>query len=83
MTKEKIATKTKGYFLYSPFGEEKCGRYFFRTYNKDGSFIDYDIRAEEVEVQITSEWISLYKSDNNLNYLDWSSKTLGRPNKNS
>jgi hypothetical protein len=83
MTKEKTAEKIRGYFLYSPFGKNRDGKYFFRVYHNSNNFTDYDIRAEEIEVTLDGKWISLYESDSGNNYLDWSSKTLGRPNKNS
>ena len=79
MIKEKPTKGVKGFILYSPFGK----RYFFRIYHSQGQFTDYDIRAEEIEVELDGEWLSLYESENGRNYLDWSSKALGRPNKNS
>lgn len=82
MINEKSARGIKGYILYSPFRKE-TGNYFFRIYHSQEQFTDYDIRAEEIEVELSGEWISLYESENGVNYLDWSSKTLGRPNKNS
>jgi hypothetical protein len=83
MINEKTAEKVKGCFLYSPFGENQQGRYFFRVYHDSKDFTDYDIKAEEIEVELDGKWISLYESDNGSNYLDWSSKALGRSNKNS
>lgn len=81
MIKEKPTKGIKG-FIYSLFRKE-TGNYFFRIYHSQGQFTDYDIRAEEIEVELSGEWLSLYESENGENYLDWSSKVLGRPNKNS
>lgn len=62
----------KGYILSS--FDNRC---FFRVYHTDGDFTDYDINCEELEVELLSDWISLYESENK-NILDWSSKALGR-----
>ena len=75
MLKEKSTKGVRGFILYSPFGKER-GRYFFRVYTSKGQFIDYDIRTEEIEVELDGEWLSLYESENGKNYLDWSSKAL-------
>jgi hypothetical protein len=82
MIKEKPTKGVRGFILYSPF-DKKGGRYFFRIYHSEEQFMDYDIRAEEIEVELDGEWLSLYESENGQNYLDWSSKAIGRPNKNS
>ena len=77
---EKPAKGTKGFILYSPFDKG----FFFRIYHDDDTFIDYDINTEELEVEIISDWNSFYEyPDKKLNILDWSSKALGRSNKNS
>lgn len=82
MINEKSAQGIKGYILYSPF-KQSGGGYFFRIYRDDGHFTDYDIRSEEIEVELKGDWISLYESEDGENYLDWSSKALGRQRKNS
>lgn len=69
--KEKPAKNTKGFLLYSPV---KQG-YFFRIYDGD-TFKDYDLVAEEIEVNLVGDWVSLYESEEN-NKLDFSTKTLG------
>lgn len=76
---EKPAQGTKGYFLYSPFGEKF--RYFFRIYHENGEFTDYDIRCEEIEVELLCDSLSLYSMDDGSKVLDWSSKALGRETK--
>lgn len=70
--KEKEAKNTKGYLLHDPFNKEKP--YFFRVYHKDGSFSDYDLNIEELEIEILSNDASFYEDGDNKR-LDWSSKT--------
>jgi len=74
---EKPAKNTKGYLLYSPF--RKKDPYFFRIYNEDGSFTDYDLNIEELEIEIISEFASFYEEGENKR-IDWSSETLGKKN---
>ena len=70
---EKPAKNSKGFILYSPIGNQ----YFFRIYsNNNKTFTDYKINCEEIEVEITSDWLSLYEKEKPV--LDWSSKTLGK-----
>ena len=70
--KEKPAKDKRGFLLYSPARQG----YFFRIY-KGESFKDYDLIAEEIEVKIVEDWISLYESEER-NKLDFSTKALGR-----
>jgi hypothetical protein len=76
---EKPVKGTKGFILYSPFRTVP----FFRVYNEDKTFIDYDINCEELEVELISDWNSFYSFSDGSNTLDWSSRALGRPNENS
>ena len=69
---EKSAKNKKGFLLYSPVREG----YFFRVYDEE-NFTDYDLFAEEIEIQILGDWTSLYTSDEK-NKLDFSSKALGK-----
>lgn len=73
---EKNAKGVKGFILYSPFGRDE-ERYFFRIYKEDGTFEDYDLKCEELEVNIDSDFYSLYESDGKK-FLDFSSEALGR-----
>lgn len=77
---EKKAKGTKG-FLLKGFK----GNHFFRIY-KGSDFTDYDLLCEELEVEILSDWYSFYEKEKedkvDHNFLDWSSKALGRENKN-
>ena len=70
--KEKPAKNKKGFLLYSPIKKE----YFFRIYD-DKDYKDYDLVAEEINVRLVGDWISLYESEEN-NKLDFSTKALGR-----
>lgn len=72
-TEEKSANGIRGFLLYNPF--EKG--YFFRVYDeKDRSkFEDYDLAAEDIEIQILDKHIVL--RDGKLNY---TKKVLGRDN---
>jgi hypothetical protein len=74
--KEKKAKGTKGFLLYSPTNL----RYFFRVYNKKNprKFKDYDIRAEEVKIELLSNFNSLITNDDGSRVLDFSSKVLGK-----
>jgi hypothetical protein len=71
---EKPVKGTKGFILYSPFRTVP----FFRVYNEDKTFIDYEINCEELEVELISDWNSFYSFSDDSNTLDWSSKALGR-----
>jgi hypothetical protein len=46
-------------------------------YHGSGNFTDYNIHAEEIEIEIIGDWTSLYKGEE-YNKLDFSSKALGR-----
>lgn len=69
---EKPAKNKRGFILYSPYKKT----HFFRVYEGE-NFTDYDLLAEEIEIQILGDWTSLYTSNEN-NKLDFSSKTLGK-----
>lgn len=68
--KEISAKGTKGYFLSLKNG------YVFRVY-KGKNFVDYKIHAEEINVEILSDYYSFYE-ENNERFLDFSSKATGR-----
>jgi hypothetical protein len=73
---EQPAKNTRGYILYNPFKEKQ---YFFRKYNEDGTFTDYDLNIEELAVEILSENASFYEKEGRK-ILDWSSRTLNGGN---
>jgi len=62
----------KGFLLYSPFTKI----YFFRIYDGEGGFTDYDICACDIEIEILDEHLELYEGDRNK--LDYSRKVLGK-----
>lgn len=70
---ETNAKDTKGFFIYSPFRNPK---YFFRVYKDDGTFLDYALRCEELEVKIDSDAYSFYDKGDGKITLDYSSKIL-------
>jgi hypothetical protein len=72
-TTEKPAKGVKGFLLYSPFTK----KYFFRVYDPEDKkiFVDYDITAEDIEIELLSNFNSLYEGERNR--LDYSSKVLG------
>ena len=70
--KEKPAKDQRGFLLYSPYKQT----YFFIIYEGE-NFTDYELFAEEIEIQILWNYTSLYTSEEN-NKLDFSTKVLGR-----
>lgn len=74
MNIEKSAKGVKGFLLYNPFTK----KHFFRVYDhKDKSiFTDYDLIAEDIEIELISDFNSLYEGERNK--LDYSSKVLGK-----
>jgi hypothetical protein len=70
MLTEKPAEGVKGYLL-----KDLNGKYFFRVYTDDG-FIDYTLRAQEIPIELSSNFVSLYDGDNPK--LDFSSQVLGK-----
>jgi hypothetical protein len=70
---EKNAKGVRGFLLYSPFSKN----YFFRVYNKDKTFTDYKITAEEIEIELISKYNALIETDSG-NILDFSSEVLGK-----
>jgi len=70
--KEMNAKGVRGFLMY----DFKSDEYFFRVYEQ-GTFTDYKIRAEELEVDIVSDYYSFYISDKEKT-LDFSSKAVGR-----
>ena len=69
---ESPAKGVKGFILYSPFSED----YFFRVYNPDKSFTDYELRIEELEVEIIGDFASLFEDAETYNKISWASKIL-------
>ena len=63
------AENVEGFILWSPITKQ----YFFRIYNPDKTFTDYDLKTEEIHVKILDSYLVLKD-----NCLSWSSKALGR-----
>lgn len=74
MKTEKPAKGVKGFFLYSPSDK----KYFFRVYDQEDKkkFTDYQVTAEDIEVELVSDYNALYDEDDAENRLDYSSKVL-------
>ena len=51
-------------------------KFFFRTYNEDGSHIDYDICHSDLEIQILDSDAYIYNRNGNL-CIDHGPRTLG------
>ena len=70
---EKPAGGVKGFLLYSPFTK----KHFFRVYDSEDKsvFVDYDLVAEDIEIEILGNFTSLYESEKH-NRLDYASKVL-------
>ncbi len=51
-------------------------KYFFRTYNEDGTFSDYKLRHSDLEIQILDTEAYIYNRKGEL-CIDHSPKTLG------
>jgi hypothetical protein len=88
--KEINAKGKRGFLLWSYLTD----RHFFRIYNwqdeelcnKEESvnmhgFKDYEIYAEDVEVEILAGGLSLYENEDGEHRLDWSRRATGRPEK--
>jgi hypothetical protein len=75
---ERSAQGIRGFLLYDVIRQQ----YFFRVYGKRDSesvgkyYKDYEISAEDIEIEIQSDDISIYESEDS-NRLDWSSKVIG------
>lgn len=76
---EEQAKGKRGFLLYSPFSK----KHFFRVYESEDKrqFTDYDLCAEDIEIEILDDWTALYKTEEGKNRLDYTSKVLGREKK--
>ncbi len=52
------------------------GRYFFRTYNEDGTFTDYELYHTDLEIEISDSDAYIYERNGEL-HIDHSPRTLG------
>jgi len=70
--KERSARGTRGFIMSDPGSSA-----YFRVYNEDGSFTDYDLFHSDLEVMITDEDAMFKGEDIKEPYLDYSNQTLG------
>ena len=72
---EVSAKGIRGYLLYSSIEN----RYFFRVHNKDNpaEFTDYKITAEDIHIELLSDFNALVQYDDGNQSLDYSSDVLG------
>ena len=66
---EKPAEGVTGHFLYD-HGKDK---FFFRVYEEDKSFTDYELHADDIKVTIVSRNLSLCKFAKK-NLLGWATR---------
>ena len=74
--KETSAKNTRGYLLYNPISQS----HFFRIHDKKNpsNFTDYNITAEDIEIQLLSDFNALVENEDGTKILDYNSKVLGR-----
>lgn len=75
--REISAKGIRGFLLYNPISKN----HFFRVYDRQDKrkFKDYQITAEDIEVELLSDFNSLIESDGGFtNILDYSSEALGK-----
>jgi hypothetical protein len=74
--KEQSAKNTRGYLLYCPISKS----HFFRIHDKKNpsNFTDYKITAEDIEIQLLSDFNALVENEDGSQILDYNSKVLGR-----
>lgn len=72
---EASAKGVRGYLLYSPISN----RYFFRIHNKENpvEFTDYKITAEDIHIELLSDFNALVQYDDGNQSLDYSGEVLG------
>lgn len=72
---EKPAKGVTDYLLYNPFEKQ----YFFRVYDSadKSKYTDYDLKIEDMEIQITDRFCSLIESEDG-NCINYNRKVLGK-----
>ena len=65
--KELSAKNVKGFLLYDP----RKDRYFFRVYNQDHGFQDYELRHEDIKIEILSNDLTLLVDESGKGSLVW------------
>ena len=75
--KTSLARGTRGFLLRS-IGDAGCSRYFFRVYDADHSFRDYELIHSDLEIEIVDEEATFYDAEEGGDArLDHSPRTLG------
>lgn len=75
--KTSLARGTRGFLLRS-IDDAGCSRYFFRVYDADRSFRDYELLHSDLEVEIVDKEATFYEADEGRDArLDHSPHTLG------
>ena len=76
--KVSLARGARGFLLRS-IDSAGCSRYFFRVYDADHSFHDYELMHYDLEVEIVDEEATFYEAEEGREArLDHSPRTLGR-----
>lgn len=70
--KEQGADNIKGYLLYDPIKKY----HFFRVHDKEDSskFEDYELTAEDIEIQLLSDFNALVEYEDGSKAIDYNSK---------
>lgn len=70
--KEQGAYNIKGYLLYDPIKKY----HFFRVHDKEdpSKFEDYELMAEDIEVQLLSDFNALVENEDGSKAIDYNSK---------
>ena len=76
MSSEEPAKGKRGFLLYCPFKKKQV----FRIYESEDKeqFTDYEICADDIEIEILDEFTTLYKTGNKVR-IDYNRKVLGKP----
>jgi len=74
--KEQGAYNIKGYLLYDPIKRY----HFFRVHDKEdpSKFEDYELTAEDIEIQLLSDFNALVENEDGSKVLDYNSKYVRR-----
>jgi hypothetical protein len=71
MSTQEIPAKGQRGILISGFG----GGVYFRQYNADHSFVDYEVTNYDVEIEILDEHAALFRTERG-DFLDYTSESM-------
>jgi hypothetical protein len=54
------------------------GTFSFRVYSREGNFTDYDIVASDISIIIDDDFVTLTKTIDGKDILDYTDEVLGR-----